>query len=89
MDEHIIPFDGHGESDFLSLINAEADKVEPAITVPPSLPDGQQPSPELPLSPPTPSEGSKSVRHLNAETFSEPTLPKVRRKMMEVRRKTV
>lgn len=75
MDEHIIPFDGNGEPDFLSLINAEADKVGPAITVPPSPPDGQQPSPELPQSLSTPSEGSKSVRHLKAETFSEPTLP--------------
>lgn len=75
MDEHVMPFDGNGEPDILSLINAEEVKVEPAITVPLIPPDKQLPSPGLTLSLPTPSEGSKVVRHLKAETFSEPTLP--------------
>lgn len=31
MSEHIMPFDGNGQPDFLSIINSEAEKVEPSL----------------------------------------------------------
>lgn len=36
MSEHIMPLEGNGQSDFLSLINSEAEKVEPTNKVPPA-----------------------------------------------------
>lgn len=41
MDEPIKSFDGNGQPDFLSIINSEAEKVEPTNKVPPTPPDGQ------------------------------------------------
>ena len=75
MDKHVMPFDGNGSQDFLSLINAEVDKVEPASSTPPIPPDEQKSSPVPPLSLSGFSEIPKEVHHLKAETFSEPTLP--------------
>lgn len=75
MDKHVMPFDGNGSQDFLSLINAEVDKVEPASSTPPIPPDEQKSSPVPPLSLSGSSEIPKEVHHLKAETFSEPTLP--------------
>ena len=70
-----IPFDGNGQTDFLSVINAEAEKVEPTNKVPPTPPDEQPPSLLLPEPLPTLSEKPKRVQHLKASTFTEPTLP--------------
>lgn len=36
MDEPIMSFDGNGQPDVLSLINSEAEKVEPTNKVPPT-----------------------------------------------------
>ena len=75
MDEHVMAFEGNGSQEFLSLINAEVDKVEPASSTPPIPPDEQK-SPPMPLlSLSSSSEIPKEVNHLKAETFSEPTLP--------------
>lgn len=41
MESTITTFDGNGQPDFLSLINAEVEKVEPAIMAPPSPPENQ------------------------------------------------
>ena len=49
MDEPIMPVDGNGP-DFLSLINSEAEKVEPVNKVSPILPAVQAPSLVLPES---------------------------------------
>ena len=75
MDEHVMAFEGNGSQEFLSLINAEVDKVEPASSTPPIPPDEQKSSPVPPLSLSGSSEIPKEVHHLKAETFSEPTLP--------------
>ena len=74
MDEHVMPFEGNGSQEFLSLINAEVDKVEPASSTPPIPPDEQKSSPVPPLSLSGSSEIPKEVHHLKAETFSDPTL---------------
>ena len=75
MSEQIMPFDGNGQPDFLSVIHAEAEKVEPTNKVPPSPPDKQLPSLVLPELLPTLSEPPKREQHLKASTFTEPTLP--------------
>ncbi len=75
MSEHIMPFDGNGQSDFLSIINSEAEKVEPVNKVPPNLSAVQAPALELPESLPTPSDQPKETSHLKASTFAEPVLP--------------
>ena len=75
MDEHVMAFVGNGSQEFLSLINAEVDKVEPASSTPPIPPNEQKSSPVPPLSLSGSSEIPKEVHHLKAETFSEPTLP--------------
>lgn len=75
MSEHIMPFDGNGQPDFLSLINSEVEKVEPTNKVPPTPPAGQAPDLVLPESLPTPSEKPKEMPHLKASTFMEPMLP--------------
>ena len=72
MDEPIMPFDGNGP-DFLSLINSEAEKVEPVNKVPPTPPVVQAPSLVLPESLPTPDQ-PKETSHLKASTFAEPAL---------------
>lgn len=75
MSEHIMPFDGNGQSDFLSIINSEAEKVEPVNKVPPNLSAVQAPALELPESLPTPPDQPKETSHLKASTFTEPVLP--------------
>lgn len=80
MENVITPFDGNGQPDVLSLINAEASKVEPrnlalpapsVELAPPLLPSLPVPTLTLPDIP----EQSKVEHHLKAETFSEPVLP--------------
>jgi len=75
MDERIMPFDGSGESDFLSVINAEVDKVEHGVNVPLTLPDLQRPAHVLPESFSTSYGEPKGISHLKASTFTEPMLP--------------
>ena len=75
MSEHIMPFDGNGQSDFLSIINSEAEKVEPVNKVPPNLSAVQAPALEIPESLPTPPDQPKETSHLKASTFTEPVLP--------------
>lgn len=75
MDERIMPFDGSGESDFLSVINAEVDKVEHGVNVPLTLPDLQRPALVLPESFSTSYGEPKGISHLKASTFTEPMLP--------------
>ena len=76
-----MPFVG-GKPDFLSLVNAEVEKVEPTSKVdirraslPPTPQDEQPPSLVLPESLPIPSGKPKVVQHLKASNFTEPTLP--------------
>lgn len=75
MDEPIMSFDGNGQSDILSLINSEAEKVKPANKVSPSPPAVQVPALELPESLPAPPDQPKETSHLKASTFAEPVLP--------------
>ena len=75
MDDPIMSFDGNGQPDVLSLINSEAEKVEPANKVSPSPPAVQAPAPELPESLPAPPDQPKETSHLKASTFAEPVLP--------------
>ena len=56
MDEPIMQFDGNGQPDFLSIINSEAEKVEPVNKVPPTPPVVQAPSLVLPESLPAPDQ---------------------------------
>ena len=74
MSEQVMPFVG-GLPDFLSLVNAEVEKVEPMDKVPPIHPDEQPPSLVLPESLPIPSGKPKGGQHLKASNFTEPTLP--------------
>jgi len=75
MDEPIKSFDGNGQPDFLSIINAEAEKVEPINKVPPTSPDVQAPALALPESLPVPPDQPQETPHLKASTFAEPVLP--------------
>ena len=68
MDEPIMSFDGNGQPDVLSLINSEAEKVEPTNKVPPTPPVVRAPSLELPESLPTPPDQPKETSHLKAST---------------------
>ena len=74
MSEQVMPFAG-GQPDFLSLVNAEVEKVEPTIKVSLTSPEEQPPSPVPPESLPTPTERPKEIQHLKASNFTEPTLP--------------
>ena len=74
MDDPIMSFDGNGQPDVLSLINSEAEKVEPTNKVPPTPPVVQAPVLALPEPLPTPPEQPKETSHLNASTFEEPVL---------------
>ena len=74
MSEQVMPFAG-GQPDFLSLVNAEVEKVEPTIKVSLTSPEEQPPSPVPSESLPTPTERPKEVQHLKASNFTEPTLP--------------
>ena len=74
MSEQVMPFVG-GQPDYLSLVNAEVEKVEPIIKVSLTPPDEQPPSLVSSESLPTPTERSKEVQHLKASNFTEPTLP--------------
>lgn len=75
MSEHIMPIDGNGQPDFLSIINSEAEKVEPNNKVPPTPSTVQAPVLVLPESLPTPSDKPKEMPHLKTSTFMEPMLP--------------
>lgn len=75
MESTITTFDGNGQPDFLSLINAEVEKVEPAIMAPPSPPESQSIPLALPKLLPPPTETLAKELHLRAETFTEPSLP--------------
>lgn len=75
MESTIITFDGNGQPDFLSLINAEVEKVEPAIMAPLSPPENQSILFALPKLPPPPTDMPAEGQHLSTETFTEPTLP--------------
>ena len=74
MSEQVMPFVG-GQPDYLSLVNAEVEKVEPTIKVSPTSQEEQPPSLVPPESLPTPTERPKEVQHLKASNFTEPTLP--------------
>ena len=74
MSEQVMPFAG-GQPDFLSLVNAEVEKVEPTIRVSLTSSEEQPPSPVPPESLPTPTERPKEIQHLKASNFTEPTLP--------------
>ena len=75
MESTITTFDGNGQPDFLSLINAEVEKVEPAIMAPPSPPENQSIPLALPKLLPPPTDTPAEGQHLRTETFTEPTLP--------------
>lgn len=75
MSEPNMPFDGNGQPDFLSIINSEAEKVEPVNQVPSSPTAVEAPTLALPESLPTPSNQTRVTSHLKASTFSEPVLP--------------
>ena len=70
-----MPFDGNGQPDFLSIINSEAEKVEPVNKVPPNLSAVQASALELSESLPTHPVPPKETSHLKASTFAEPVLP--------------
>lgn len=70
-----MPLGGNGRPDFLSLINSEAEKVEPTNKVPPTPSTVQAPVLVLPESLSTPSDKPKEEQHLKASTFMEPMLP--------------
>ena len=74
MSEQVMPFVG-GQPDFLSMVNAEVEKVEPVIKASLTPPDEQPPSLVSSESLPTPTERPKEVQHLKASNFTEPTLP--------------
>ena len=71
MDEPIMSIDRNGQPDVLSLINSEAEKVEPTNKVPPTPPVVQAPTLVLPEPVPTPSDQPKETTHLKASTFAE------------------
>ena len=75
MSEHIMLFDGNGQPDILSIINSEADKVEPDNKVPPNLSAVQAPTLELSEFLPSPPDQPKDTSHLKASIFAEPVLP--------------
>lgn len=79
MSQSFTPFDGNGTPDFLSVINAEVNKVEPRILALPA-PSVEQQSPRSPVAqlalPQIARSGSsKETSHLKASTFAEPVLP--------------
>ena len=75
MGESIKSIDGNGQPDILSIINSEAEKVEPVNKVPPASPVVRAPSLVLPELLPIPSDKLNETSHLNAATFAEPVLP--------------
>jgi hypothetical protein len=75
MDDPIMSFEGNGQPDVLSIINSEAEKVEPVNKLPPTPPVAQAPVLELPESLPSPPDQPKETSHLKASTFAEPVLP--------------
>ena len=79
MSQSFMPSDGKGTPDFLSVINAEVNKVEPRILALPA-PSMEQQSPRSPVTQLTlpqiaPSGPPKETSHLKASTFAEPVLP--------------
>lgn len=62
MSEQVMPFVG-GQPDFLSMVNAEVEKVEPTSKVLPTPPYEQPPSLVPPESLPIPTERPKEVQH--------------------------
>lgn len=82
MQEQTKPFDGNGQPDLLSLINAEAEKVEPATMVSPSISGCQESSVSVAQLADAANgqtqdahETSKEMAHLKAEAFTNPELP--------------
>ena len=75
MESTITTFDGNGQPDFLSLINAEVEKVEPATMAPLSPPENQSIQLALPKLLPSPTDMPAERQHLRTETFTEPILP--------------
>ena len=75
MDDPIKSIDGNGQPDFLSIINSEAEKVEPVNKVPPAPPVVQAPTLELSEFLPSPPDQPKDTSHLKASIFAEPVLP--------------
>ena len=69
MSEQVMPFVG-GQSDFLSLVNAEVEKVEPDIKASITSPEEQPPFLVLPESLPIPSGKPKGEQHLKASNFT-------------------
>ena len=79
MSQSFMPSDGNGTPDFLSVINAEVNKVEPRILALPA-PSVEPHSPRSPVAQfglphIVPSGPSKETSHLKASTFAEPVLP--------------
>ena len=75
MSQSFMPSDGNGTPDFLSVINAEVNKVEPRLLALPA-PSMEQQSPQSPVATQiVPSGSSKETSHLKASTFAEPELP--------------
>ena len=74
MSEQVMPFVG-GQPDFLSMVNAEVEKVEPVIKASLTSPEEQLPFLVPPETLPTPSGKPKGGQHLKASDFTEPTLP--------------
>ena len=74
MSEQVMPFVG-GQPDFLSMVNAEVEKVEPTSKVLPTSPYEQPPSLVPPEALPIPPERPKEVQPLKASNFTEQTLP--------------
>ena len=78
MSQSFMPSDGNGTPDFLSIINAEVNKVEPKILVLPA-PSVEQQSPRSPVAQLTLPQMVPSAppmeTHLKASTFAEPVLP--------------
>ena len=75
MSQSFMPSDGNGTPDFLSVINAEVNKVEPRLLALPA-PSMEQQSPQSPVATQiVPSGSSKETSHLKASTFAEPVLP--------------
>ena len=73
MSQSFMPSDGNGTPDFLSVINAEVNKVEPRVLALPA-PSVEPQSPQSPVAQLTrpqmaPSDPPKEASHLKASTF--------------------
>lgn len=81
MEDANMPLEGNGQTDFLSLINAEVEKVKPLEDeFPPEAPDTPVISaipaiPDMQVMPITQEVTPKQENHLKSETFQSPSLP--------------